>query len=166
MTPTSAPSSVRAVGSAWRPVRDLAGGEHFNEVLFDDVRLGAGALLGQEGHGWEQVMAELALERSGPERFLSSIALLQSLIAMSGARADAIQTRTIGRLTARLSVLRTMSLAVTDQLARGENPTWAASVVKDLGLHSSRRSPRWHASRWRSNREPKVAAITPLSRHS
>jgi hypothetical protein len=26
-----------------------------------------------------------------------------------------------------------MSLAVTDQLARGENPTWAASVVKDLG---------------------------------
>ena len=40
----------------------------------------AANLLGQEGDGWNQVMSELAFERSGPERFLSSIELMYQLI--------------------------------------------------------------------------------------
>jgi alkylation response protein AidB-like acyl-CoA dehydrogenase len=44
-----------------------------------------------------------------------------------------LQAREIGRLTARLLALRSMSLAVTAQLAAGDNPAWAASIVKDLG---------------------------------
>ena len=77
--------------------------------------------------------AELAFERSGPERFLSSIALLHTLIDAVGRRPDAVQAREIGRLVARLNGLRQMSLAVTAELAAGQNPAWAASCVKDLG---------------------------------
>jgi hypothetical protein len=33
-------------------------------------------LLGQQGHGWQQVTVELAFERSGPERFMSTFPLL------------------------------------------------------------------------------------------
>ena len=120
-------------GVTVRPVRDLRGAEHFNEVLLDEVSLDSQALLGQEGHGWQQVMSELAYERSGPERFLSSIALLRSLITQIGSHPDQVQARGVGKLAARLLVLRSMSLAVTGQLARGENPTWAAAVVKDIG---------------------------------
>ena len=37
-------------------------------------------LLGEEGKGWSQVVGELALERSGPERFLSHFTLLDRFI--------------------------------------------------------------------------------------
>ena len=124
---------LKSPGITVRPITDLAGGRHFNEVYFDNVRLGADALIGTEGQGWDQVTAELAFERSGPERFLSSIALLHTLIDAVGPRPDAVQAREIGRLVARLSGLRQMSLAVTAELAAGQNPAWAASCVKDLG---------------------------------
>ena len=124
---------LKAPGVTVRPITDLAGGRHFNEVYLDNVRLSRDTLVGTEGQGWEQVTAELAFERSGPERFLSSIALLHTLIDAVGSRPDALQAREIGRLVARLAALRHMSLAVTAELAAGQNPAWAASCVKDLG---------------------------------
>lgn len=124
---------LKLPGITIRPIRDLAGGEHFNEVFFDNVQLDADALIGTEGKGWDQVTAELAFERSGPERFLSCMELLKTLIAAIGVAPDALQSREIGRLTAKLLTLRNMSLAVTAQLAAGEHPAWAASCVKDLG---------------------------------
>ncbi|MDP2165332.1 MAG: acyl-CoA dehydrogenase family protein [Hydrogenophaga sp.] len=124
---------LKAPGVTVRPIRDLAGGEHFNEVYLDNVRLDADALIGTEGQGWEQVTAELAFERSGPERFLSSLALLHTLIDAVGPQPDALQANAVGRLSARLVVLRQMSLAVTAELAAGGHPAWAASCLKDLG---------------------------------
>lgn len=124
---------LKTPGVTIRPIRDLTGSEHFNEVFFDNVALGPDALVGTEGKGWAQVSAELAFERSGPERFLSCNALLNTLIESVGAEPDALQARDIGRLTARLIGLRTMSLSVTARLVAGENPTLAASCVKDLG---------------------------------
>jgi alkylation response protein AidB-like acyl-CoA dehydrogenase len=120
-------------GITVRPIKDLTGSEHFNEVFFDNVELSDADLIGSEGQGWQQVTAELAVERSGPERFLSSMALLNTLIDMIGERPDRLQAREIGRLTARLFTLRNMSLAVTQQLQDGNNPSWAAACVKDLG---------------------------------
>ncbi|MRV70510.1 acyl-CoA dehydrogenase [Duganella sp. FT92W] len=132
---------LRLPGITVRPIRDLVGSEHFNEVFFDDVVLEADALIGVEGQGWEQVTAELAFERSGPERFLSSIALVHTLIDAVGAQPDPLQAREIGRITARLMALRQMSLAVTAQLAAGANPAWAASCVKDLGTSLEQEIP-------------------------
>ena len=61
-------------------IPDMTGQRHFNETLFDNVILSEDALLGVEGKGWSQVVGELALERSGPERFLSHFTLLESFI--------------------------------------------------------------------------------------
>ena len=128
-------------GITIRPIKDLTGASHFNEVFFDGLTLDADALIGTEGQGWAQVTAELAFERSGPERFLSSITLLETLIAEVGRQPDALQAKEIGRLTARLFTLRQMSLAVTAQLAAGRNPAWEASVVKDLGTSFEQEIP-------------------------
>lgn len=117
-----------------RPIKDLTGAEHFNEVFFDNVELPDEALVGSEGQGWHQVTAELAFERSGPERFLSSMALLKVMIDEVGQYPDAYQAKEIGRLTARLLTLRNMSLSVTRQLNAGANPAWSASCVKDFGV--------------------------------
>jgi alkylation response protein AidB-like acyl-CoA dehydrogenase len=128
-------------GVAIRPIIDLAGQHHFNEVSFEDVFLPADALIGQEGQGWEQVMSELAYERSGPERFLSSIQLLVELVrTLQGADSEAAELA-VGRLVAHLAVLRRMSRGVAVLLERGENPTLQASVVKDLGASFEQELP-------------------------
>ncbi|MBU65948.1 MAG: acyl-CoA dehydrogenase [Cupriavidus sp.] len=125
---------LSAPGVTVRPIRDLAGDAHFSEVAFDDVHLPADSLVGQEGAGWEQVNAELAFERSGPERLYSSVVLLDAWIAalrrLPGVQRDTV---TIGQIMGRLAALRAMSLAVTARLAAGESPLVEAALVKDLG---------------------------------
>ncbi|SNS79028.1 acyl-CoA dehydrogenase family protein [Sphingopyxis indica] len=126
---------LKAPGVVVRPIVDLAGDAHFAEVFFDDVDLPAEALIGVEGEGWRQVNAELAFERSGPERIYSSIVLLDAWLThlrRSGVATEAT-VRLAGRFTARLATLRAMSIACTGQLARGESPVIEASLVKDLG---------------------------------
>lgn len=113
------------------PVIDSAGQHHFNEVHFDGSFVPSDCLVGTEGHGWAQVMSELALERSGPERFLSSFQLIVEWlrVAGDGAHVDAA----IARLTSRLMVLRHLSRGVSTLLDRGEDPAVQAAIVKDLG---------------------------------
>ena len=55
-----------------RPIRNMAGQEDFNEVLFEDYPVTDAELVGEAGNGWAQVTSELGYERSGPERFLSA----------------------------------------------------------------------------------------------
>lgn len=122
-------------GVTVRPIVDVAGDAHFSEVFFTDVQLADDALIGNEGDGWEQVNAELAFERSGPERIYSSMALVECFLKecrQQGWQSERVQV-TLGGIVARLAVLRTMSLAITSKLAKGENPSVEASLVKDYG---------------------------------
>lgn len=117
-----------------RPIRSIDGQAHFNEVVFHDAVLPSSALLGQRGAGWAQVMSELAYERSGPERYLSTMPLLRAwgeLLRTEGSSAE--QRRTLGTLTARAWTLRQMSHEVAHELAAGRNPNILAAMVKDLG---------------------------------
>lgn len=120
-------------GITVRPITDLSGESHFNEVTFDDALLPADALIGPLGGGWEQVMSELAFERSGPERFLSSFVVLVELIRALGANPSERAVLATGRLVAHLVTLRRMSRSVAGLLECGENPALQAAVVKDLG---------------------------------
>jgi alkylation response protein AidB-like acyl-CoA dehydrogenase len=130
-------------GITVRPVIDLVGNHDFNEVFFDDVVVGDDALVGVEGEGWRQVTAELALERSGPERYLSSHALLCVLIdAARAAGSDSpALAASIGRLVAELWTLRQMSMATAAKLAGGADPVVEAAIVKDLGNDFEQRLP-------------------------
>ncbi|MEO8724153.1 MAG: acyl-CoA dehydrogenase family protein, partial [Sphingobium sp.] len=120
-------------GLTVRPIIDLAGQHHFNEVHFEDAMLPRDALLGIEGEGWQQVMSELAFERSGPERFLSSFQLIVELVALLRGSDTAHARGAIGRLTAHLIVLRRLSRSVAAMLEAGDDPAVHASIVKDLG---------------------------------
>lgn len=120
-------------GITVRPIIDLAGNHDFNEVFFDDVLLPPDALVGTEGDGWRQVTAELALERSGPERYLSSHALFVELLRAAGPNPAPALAALIGRFTAELWTLRQMSMSTAAKLAAGEDPGTEAAVVKDLG---------------------------------
>ena len=116
-----------------RPIRDLAGNDHFCEVTFTDAVIPEDSLIGAEGGGWAQVMAELAYERSGPERYLSCHPLLTELIREVSKDPGERAAATVGRLVAHLATLRQMSLSVALMLQAGENPNLEAAVVKDVG---------------------------------
>jgi len=122
-------------GVTRKPIVDLAGDAHFSEVFFDNVQLAADALIGTEGQGWDQVTAELAFERSGPERIYSSMALLDCWINALREQqvSDSATQALVGGLVAEMAVLRGLSLAVTQKLVDGESPAIEASVVKDFG---------------------------------
>jgi alkylation response protein AidB-like acyl-CoA dehydrogenase len=116
-----------------RPIHALTGEHHFNEVVFQDAFIPDTALLGKEGDGWHQVTSELAFERSGPERFLSSFWLLVELVRALGQNPSDAEAAAIGRLTAHIMTLRRLSRSVAGMLQAGENPALQASMVKDLG---------------------------------
>ncbi len=120
-------------GITVNPIRILDGGHHFNEVVFDDVVVPGDMLLGEEGAGWHQVTAELAFERSGPERFLSTYPLLAEFGRRACETGDGAQLAVLGRLSARLLALRQLSLRIAAALDRGELPDIPAALVKDVG---------------------------------
>ncbi|WP_436194071.1 acyl-CoA dehydrogenase family protein [Pseudorhodoferax sp. LjRoot39] len=134
-------------GITVRPLLDITGDRHFCEVLFDDVALPADALVGAEGAGWEQVTAELAFERSGPERLLSSMVLVDTWLAhlRTQPAVDGAALAVLGRMASRTAVLRAMSLSIAAQLQRGEQPALAAAFVKDLGTEFEQAVPGWVA---------------------
>lgn len=131
-------------GVTVRPIRDIAGDAHFSEVFFDNVALSSDALIGAEGDGWAQVNAELAFERSGPERVYSSMVLLEGWLSHcreSGAT-DPRCAVALGRMVSWLAVLRAMSISLAGKLARGESPAIEATLVKDLGTEIEQEIPR------------------------
>jgi alkylation response protein AidB-like acyl-CoA dehydrogenase len=120
-------------GITINPIRILDGGHHFNEVVFDDVVVPGDMLLGKEGDGWHQVTAELAFERSGPERFLSTYPLVAEFARRAADSGDGASVAALGRISARLLALRQMSLRIAAALDRGELPNIPAALVKDVG---------------------------------
>jgi alkylation response protein AidB-like acyl-CoA dehydrogenase len=120
-------------GVTINPIRILDGGHHFNEVVFEDVVVPGDMLLGAEGAGWHQVTAELAFERSGPERFLSTYPLVAEFARRVADSGDPAAVAALGRISARLLALRQMSLRIAAALDRGELPNIPAALVKDVG---------------------------------
>src|SRR5205823_12868344 len=55
---------MHAPGVSVRPLVNMADGHEFNEVFFDNVRLPAENLVGQENRGWYQVAVGLDIERT------------------------------------------------------------------------------------------------------
>jgi alkylation response protein AidB-like acyl-CoA dehydrogenase len=120
-------------GITIRPIIDLVGKHHFNEVNFTDAFVPDEARVGQEGDGWKQVTTELGFERSGPERYLSSFALIRELVGQVAAQPDERGTEAVGRMVASLATLRQMSLSVAGMLQAGESTNLEAAAVKDVG---------------------------------
>jgi acyl-CoA dehydrogenase len=126
---------LAARGITIRPIYNLANEHDFNEVVFDRVFVPADRVLGEVGNGWQQVTSELAHERAGPERWLSSYGALKALVDAVAPSPGAKEAEALGRLVAQIATLRQMSISVAGMLQRGEAPVVEAAVTKDLGTN-------------------------------
>jgi acyl-CoA dehydrogenase len=114
------------------PIRNILGDGEFNTVDLHDCFVPDECLIGNPGDGWAQVTSELAFERSGPERYLSSTPLFLEMLEVADIE-DGRQAIEIGKLVAGYASLRQMSIAVAGLLSRQEDASLAAALVKDQG---------------------------------
>jgi alkylation response protein AidB-like acyl-CoA dehydrogenase len=140
---------LNAPGVTIRPIRFMNGHHHFNEVFLDNVFVPDDMVVGEIGQGWQQVTSELALERSGPERYMTTFPLFTELVHRLGGTPDARAADMVGKLTARLWSLRRMSLAIAMTLDPGPDSAdgvakttvdlaTEAALVKDMGTFYER----------------------------
>ncbi|HEY2195495.1 MAG TPA: acyl-CoA dehydrogenase family protein [Actinomycetospora sp.] len=120
-------------GVSVSPIPLIDGELHVNEVVLDGVHVPDERVLGEVGQGWAQVTAELAHERSGPDRYLSVLGLLRAFLAERGPDLEDHTAAAFGAVAARLWTIRQLSLAVARSLEQGEAPATEAALVKDVG---------------------------------
>ncbi|MEX2194914.1 MAG: hypothetical protein WD844_06480 [Thermoleophilaceae bacterium] len=113
---------LKAPGVTVRPIRLLTDEHHFNEVILDEVEVGDEMLLGECGSGWQLITSELSLERSGPERFLSTFPLFAALVGALGPQTTERGHVAVGRLAAHLWALRQLTLSVASTIDGGRDP--------------------------------------------
>lgn len=166
---------IASPGIDIRPLLDMAGRHHFNEVYFDQVRVPVSRRVGEENAGWYILAEHLDFERSGIERlveleqhFLEGVAVARDLSA-HGHLSDALRT-TIANLAIELQVGRLLCYRVAWMQSTGRMPNAEASLSKLFGTEWSQRVARvvhsimgMSANAFRPNSPGDNAAETYLS---
>jgi len=126
---------LHAEGVTVVPIKFLTGEHHYNEVFFENVFVPDNMVVGEIGNGWAQGLAELAFERSGPERILSTFPLIDELIQELKRQNNLDGLKQASKIVARLWSLRNLSLGVAQLLesGNGEDVSIPAALVKALG---------------------------------
>ena len=127
---------MRTPGITVRPLLDMVGEHHFNEVFFDEVRVPRTALVGVKDRGWQQIVAQLDFERGGIERVLSNYPLFHDALAWAraaGLTRDPRVRNRLARLHIELHAARLLVYRTAWRLSRGERPTWETALTKLIG---------------------------------
>jgi alkylation response protein AidB-like acyl-CoA dehydrogenase len=125
---------LRSEGLTVNPIKFLDGTAEFNEVVLSSVFVPDDLLLGEVGMGWTQVGSELAFERGGPDRWLSTYLLVEQFLREYDATALGDRALDLlGDTVARWWVLRQLSLSVARAIDQGGAPATQAALVKEMG---------------------------------
>ena len=129
-------------GITVRPLLDMTGEHHFNEVFFEDVRVPRAALIGQKDRGWYQIAVQLDYERGGIERVLSNWPLLEDALAAlrgSAVLRDPIVRDRLAGLRVDLETARLMVYRIAWLADHGRVPNVEAAVAKSFGTELEQR---------------------------
>ena len=134
---------MKTPGVTVRPIQTFDGGHEINEVFFDDVRVPAENLVGEENRGWDYAKFLLGNERSGIARVGISKARLRRLkelaaLARSGdvpLIADERFRMKIAAVEVELKALEMTQLRVLsrERNGRSKTPDPASSILKIKG---------------------------------
>jgi alkylation response protein AidB-like acyl-CoA dehydrogenase len=125
---------LRSPGLEINGIPFLDGSHHFNEVVLRDVFVGDDLVLGELGMGWAQNTSELAYERGGPDRWLSTYSVVEELVRLhAGTSLEPGAAELLGWATARFWGLRNLSLSVARMIDAGQAPSVESALVKELG---------------------------------
>jgi pimeloyl-CoA dehydrogenase large subunit len=132
---------MQTPGVTVRPIQTIDGGHEINEVFFDDVRVPAENLVGEENKGWDYAKFLLGNERSGIARIGISKARLRRLkelaaLAISDDKpliADERFRMKIAAIEVELKALEMTQLRVLSRERNEDRPDPASSILKIKG---------------------------------
>jgi len=125
---------LKTPGITIRPIYNMTGDHDFNQVYFEDVFLPDDRIIGAPGDGWKQVLAELAFERAGPERYMSNYPMIAQMIGQCSQDPSERSSVETGRMVAQIATMREMSLSVAGMQQAGLDPALQGTMVKELGV--------------------------------
>ncbi|HTA08755.1 MAG TPA: acyl-CoA dehydrogenase family protein [Streptosporangiaceae bacterium] len=135
---------MHAPGVTVRPLKVATGHSPFNEVFFDNVRVPANALIGEENKGWDAAVVMLRHERiaigtMGSSR-TSPLAFdsLRDLAAGLGRTSDQGVRRDLAELYARSKAVQLFALLLREESQAGRLPGARGSVAKLAGSELGR----------------------------
>jgi alkylation response protein AidB-like acyl-CoA dehydrogenase len=134
---------MKSPGVTVRPLVNMGGQHHFNEVFFDNVRVPRKNLVGEENRGWYVTASNLDFERSGIERIATSALLFNDVLTYAKTfRHDPRFARLRLELAERYLELQTgrlLAYRVAWLLSQNTIPNYEASMSKVFGTEWTQR---------------------------
>ncbi len=132
---------MKTPGITVRPIQTIDGGSEVNEVFFDDVKVPAENLIGQENKGWDYAKFLLGNERTGIARVGASKARIRRLKELAGLEqaggkplmADERFRAKITAVEVELKALEMTELRVVAARTKSNKPDPASSILKIRG---------------------------------
>ena len=123
---------MRSPGIEIRPLRQITGVAHFNEVFLTDVRIPAANVIGEVNGGWKVAHTTLSNERAliGGGNTAWSIDELISMARQYDRTGDPLIRQGIAKAYSRAQLLKYMGYSLRTALSRGEMPGVVASTMK------------------------------------
>jgi alkylation response protein AidB-like acyl-CoA dehydrogenase len=124
-----------APGVTVRGLRQISGEAEFNEVFFDDVAIGADAVVGGVGNGWGTALTTLMFERVtiglGSEGMgYNSNRFAKALASDEHARRDREVRHQLGEIASELMAVRFTGYRTLSGLQKGQIPGPEAGLAK------------------------------------
>ncbi len=165
---------MRSPGITVRPTRLLDGGHEVNEVWFDEVRVPAENLIGEENHGWTYAKFLLGHERTNIAGIGANQRELQRLKEFARAQRndggrlidDPVFAAKIAQVEIELMALEITNLRVIEADERKQAPGPEASILKIKGTEIMQRLSELQVealgpAALLSNGESRIAGLQP-----
>jgi alkylation response protein AidB-like acyl-CoA dehydrogenase len=139
---------MNSPGVTVRPLMNMASGHEFNEVFFEDVRVPAKNLLGEENRGWYMAVTTLDIERSNIGSAVGQNQSVEDLVAFAREHKDNGQTVLGSNKNMRLELAERLietecSMMLSYRLItmqnRGLIPNYEASATKMYSMELNQR---------------------------
>ena len=138
---------MRTPGITVRPLEQMHGAHGFNETFFEDVRVPAANMIGEENRGWYVATTTLDFERSGVQRTAGVRMSYDSLVEhvkdpANGVELSNVQRHTLAETRTEVEIARYVGYRVTWMQSQGLVPNYESSMAKVFGSELMQRNAR------------------------
>ncbi|MCU1394996.1 MAG: acyl-CoA dehydrogenase [Ilumatobacteraceae bacterium] len=122
---------MRSPGIEIRPLRQITGIAHFNEVFLTDVRIPAENMVGELNRGWGVTMTTLTSERTliGGNASITAADVIK-IVRRSGREDDPVVRNAAAAIITQMEILKYMGLRVQTSISQGTAAGSVSSVLK------------------------------------
>jgi alkylation response protein AidB-like acyl-CoA dehydrogenase len=139
---------MNSPGVTVRPLMNMAGTHEFNEVFFDNVRIPAKNLVGEQDRGWYQAVTTLDIERSNIGSAVGQQQTVEDLVRFAKEnksngvvriKSDPMLRTELAERFLETEVAMSLSSRVVSMQSKGMIPNYEAAAVKLYSMELNQR---------------------------